>query len=187
MGPSAEHKAWAGILRARAGESARVHYHHDEAEERSIAIFSGQVRDDWIGATIGLMDINQSRKKGVEINTEVVMERRGSNELVGNILSTIAFFSMKNGWQICPDMVFKSMVSMYMPETRLPHVMFVPIFRWNDLSTVRVESKTIYPLLGIPISQSELDLHVAQGPEALLSKLEAASADVNDWQRLPVT
>lgn len=181
--PPSEHKSWVAILRTRTGDAGRVLIYGDDSEQHKIAVYTGKIGSEWIGATVGLMDVEQSRNLGIEIPTEILMERRGADEYLGNILSTVAFFAMKDGWKIAPDVIFENMVSMYLPQTHLPHVMFVPIFRWDDMSRATVGSKTIYPLLAIPISQAESELVSRSGPDALTSQFEEKQVDITDWER----
>lgn len=181
--PSPEQKSWVGILRTRTADAGHVTMYGDVSEQHRVAVYTGRIGSEWIGATVGLMDVDQSGNPEVEIHTEILMERRGSAEYLGNILSTIAFFAMKNGWKIAPDIIFENMVSMYLPQTHLPHVMFVPVFRWDDMSKAIVASKVIYPLLTIPISQAESELVARDGPGALMSRLAERKSDVMDWER----
>ena len=184
--PPPEHKAWWRLLRERAGSESKVHTFLDETRGHRIDVLSGRIGDDHLAATIGLMALDQSRTPGVRIHTEILMERAGTGDLVDNVVSTLAFCAIKDGWQVAPDCIFPGVVAMYDASTGLPHVMFVPIFRWNDMSRVEVGALTIHPLLAIPVSEAEARLVEREGGDALLSRLEDRAVDVNDWHRRSV-
>ncbi|MEQ5834935.1 suppressor of fused domain protein [Marinobacter sp. NFXS9] len=183
MAPSSEHKAWAGILREKIPEGARVHNYKDEGENHSITIFSGHIDDEYFASTVGLMDLEQRTHQGVSITTEVLIERRGSDQWLGNLASTVAFFVMKDGWSIAPGIIFERMLEVYEPRTPLPHLFFVPIFQWDDMSRVSVGTHTLFPLLAVPISEGESQLVAKRGAQALENRWERLKTDVFDWSR----
>jgi hypothetical protein len=185
-----EHKAWARLLRSRAANGVGFRTFWDEPRQFSIDVFTGRFDVEeggqHLAATIGLMDIVQAEASVGPICTEVLVERGDSGEFVDNVVSTIAFCAIKDAWKVMPGRVFPDVVRMYVPDTGLPHVMFVPIFRWDDMGRVAVEGKTIYPLLAVPISEAELRFREASGYEALMDCWEAAGTPVDDWQRASV-
>lgn len=178
------HKQWAQHLRATIGDVCAVTSYLDEAEENRIHIFTSQNKEGVVAATVGLMDINQSRQPGKEIYSEVLMDQRGHDERIANILSTIAFYIRKDGWKIAPGVIFESMVEMFVPETRLPHVMFVSPFQWDGMSRVLLGNRTIHPLLAIPISEAESEVAKRNQGRDLEDLWERQSVDFFDWGRV---
>lgn len=177
------HKLWAQYLRAAVGGACAVTSYLDEPEENRIHIFSSQNSEGIVAATVGLMGINQSRQVGKEIYSEVIMDQRGYDERIGNILSTIAFYVIKDGWKIAPGVIFESMVEMFVPETELPHVMFTSPFRWDRKTRVLLGEKTVYPLVAVPISEAESEIAAKNQGRDLEELWERQSVDVLDWGR----
>jgi len=181
--PSSEHKSWASLLREKVPSDARVHTYWDEGEHHSIAVFSGRIDQDYFASTIGLMDVEQRKHGGESICTEILIERRGTDQWLGNLASSVAFFVIKDGWKIAPGVIFERMLEIYDPGATLPHLMFVPIFQWSDMSRVSVGFRTIFPLLAVPISEGESRLVAKRGSQALEQRWEALDTDIFDWSR----
>lgn len=177
------HKLWAQHLRAAVGGKCAVTSYLDEPEENHIHIFSSQNSKGIVAATLGLMGINQSQEFGKEIYSEVIMDQRGYDERIGNILSTIAFYVIKDGWKIAPGVIFESMVEMFVPNTELPHVMFASPFRWDRKTGILLGERTVYPLVAVPISKAESEIAAKNQGRDLEELWERQSIDVLDWER----
>jgi hypothetical protein len=161
-----------------------VTIHADEDEKHRIAIFTSKNAEGIVGASIGLMDRNQSRNPAVQVFTEVLMDARGENSIIGNVLGTIGCYIIKNGWKAGPGVVFEKMIDMYAPDLAVKHVLFTPPFQWKDgMTKVQLSKKTIYPLLAVPITDAERAYAASKGAEALEERWERDHTDVLDWQR----
>jgi len=180
---SNDHKEWAKHMRHLVGGDASVFSFYDDTNENKIHIFKSSNSDGVVAATVGLMDINQSRRDGIEIYSEIIMEQHGHDERISNMLSTIAFYIIKNGWKAAPGVIFESMVEMYVPETKLPHVMFTAPFQWNNMSKITLSERTIYPLVAVPISEAESKIASTNAGKDLESLWEQQSIDVLNWDR----
>ena len=183
MTPSTEHKIWAGILREKIPDGAQIHNYWDENETHNIAVFTGNIGEEYFASTIGLMDIEQKKHEGISVCTEILIERRGSDQWLGNIASTVAFYALKDNWRISPGVIFERMLEIYNPKAALPHLMFVPIFQWDDMSRVTVGTRNIFPLLAVPISDGESQMVAKSGAESLQDRWQALNTDVFDWSR----
>ncbi|MBE0465508.1 suppressor of fused domain protein [Halomonas colorata] len=183
MALSSEHKAWANILREKIPVGVRVHNYWDDDESHSNAIFSGHIGEEHFASTIGLMKVEQQSHQETSVTTEVLIGRRGTDQWLGNLASTVAFFALKDGWRIAPGIIFERILELYDPNTSLPHLMFVPIFQWDDMNRVTVGKQTIFPLLAVPISEEELQLVAKRGSQTLENRWEALKTDVFDWSR----
>jgi len=177
------YKYWAKHLRSLVGGECAVTAYYDEPEQNEIDIFTSVNSEGILASTIGLMDYDQSRNTRVEIHSEIIMDRRGKDERIANILSTIAFYVIKDGWKIAPGVVFEEMVKMYIPESKLPHVMFVAPFQWSDMSKVVLSNKTIFPLIAVPISEQESRMAASNNGLDLETLWQERSIDVLDWER----
>jgi len=184
MHASPEYQQWFDHLSGLVGGETSVHAYRDDSEENSINIFRSVNAEGSLFATIGLMEIDQSKNPALRVASEVLMDCRGNDENVGNILSTIAFFIMKNGWRIAPRVVFEDLVAMYFPGHHLPHVMFVSPFQWRtEMTKVEVVGKFIYPLVAIPISEAERTFSASHPDRALEHLWESKHIDVLNWAR----
>lgn len=178
---SPDHKAWANTLRQRLGGDCEVVAYHDDADQQRIHVFTSRNGEGQVAASVGLMDAVMRSVQGQEIRTEVLMDQRGHDPRLQNILSTICFHVFKNGWKLAPGVIFEHWVSMYIPETGLPHVMFVAPWQFEDFSRVALTGRTIFPLVAVPISAAEADF-VSSGGD-LEALWERQGTDVLDWTR----
>lgn len=181
--PTSAHSSWAIHLRQLVGGEIAVNVYYDELKEYSIPILTSENYEGIVAATIGLMDIDQSKKSKNNIFTEIIMDQRGHDERISNILATIAFYIIKDGWTVAPGTIFGSIAVMNIPETKLPLIYFTSPFQWDTISSVTLPGKTIYPLLAIPISEEEYKLAAANSGLVLENLWEKYSVDVLNWNR----
>ena len=178
------HKNWAQHLKLLLGGECTVHNFYDESEKNNVHIFRSINEEGIFVATVGLMEINQSKNKDIELFTEIIMDQRGYDERIENVLSTIAFYILKDGWRVAPGVVFEQMVEMYFPNHPLPHVMFVPPFQWEtEMTSVKLETKLIYPLMAVPISEAERQFAAKNEGQDLESLWTSNATDVLNWSR----
>jgi hypothetical protein len=177
------HKEWANLMRSLVGGNCSVKAYYDEPEEHRIHIFASTSEEGVIAATVGLMDIALRSRTGEEIHAEVIMDQRGHDPRLAQILSTIAFYVMKDGWKLAPGVVFEEMVRMYIPDTKLPHVVFVAPWQFDSSSRVALSDRTIYPLVAVPISEAESRLARTDAGRELEETWQRKSVDVLNWTR----
>jgi antitoxin YqcF len=179
-----EFKRWVDHLKRKVPGQLHVVAYYDDKKRHSIDIFTSQNANGVVAATIGLMDVSQSRKPGIDLFTELLMDVRGGNRYLCNILSTVSFFILKDGWKVAPGVVFEKMVSMYMPRSRMKHVLFMPPYQWDEgMTRVDLVSRTICPLLGVPITDDEMTFVKDRGADALQQRWSETGTDVLDWKR----
>jgi hypothetical protein len=181
--PSDNQKAWVVHLRNLIGGDISVHVYYDESEEHSIPIFTSTNDEGTVCATLGLMEIDQSHNPDVQIHSEIILDKRGNYEGVANVLSTLAFYIIKNGWRVAPGVVFKDIMKTYFPETNLPHLYFTTSFQWPAMSKVELPEGKIYPLVAIPISESEDKMASEKNGQALEDMWAKENVDVLNWNR----
>lgn len=175
------------------GVNSEVFAYYDENETHSIDILScNDPTDSGVKfySTIGLSGypnpINRTDGSASDIPVELLMAGYKEYEQVPNILSTAAFFIIKNKWNCQPGTVLETIVSDYY-RSDMKHIMFMPPFLWEDkLSCVKIDNRNIYPLLLIPISDKELDYKNKYGTDALETLFENEAIDIFDIKRKSV-
>lgn len=180
-----EHRLWAQHMRDSTPEGqVAVTLHTDEAEEQTIAIFSARNVDGVVAATVGLMDYDVGDDPNDPVFAEIIVDARGDAAWVAEIVATIAFHVMKDGWKPAPGVIFERAIEMYSPELQVKHVMFVPPIQWEDeMDAVELDEKLVHPLLAVPITESEAAFVRAHGSDALEDLWARAEVDVFDWSR----
>jgi hypothetical protein len=180
-----EYKLWAKRLHASIpGGTFEVTRHADESESTFLDVFSSRTSPGVVVATIGVMEVNLSSHACSPLFSEIIMDSRDYNMHVANLAATLGFYVVKDGWCPSPGTVFENMIEMYLPELTVKHIMFVPPFQWKSgMSEVDLGSKTIYPVLGVPISDREYQFVEEHGSESLEDLWEEANCDVLDWFR----
>ena len=185
MSVPVNHKKWAQYLRTLLGGECAVHNFYDESEENSVHIFTSINDEGIVAATVGLMETDQSKNKDIHLFAEILMDQRGHDQGIENVLSTIAFYILKDGWRIAQGVVFEQMLEIHFPNHPLPHVMFIPPFQWEtgEMTSVQLETKRIYPLLAVPISEAERQFATKNEDRALESLWMSNATDVLHWSR----
>lgn len=108
-------------------------------------------------------------------------------EFFPNMLSTIAFYTVRNEWFCSPGAVLQGAISMYDDSLSVKHLLFTPPFLWEDnLETVELETKKVTWLMAVPISEEERTYCVEHGSEALEELLEKNEIDICDLRRKSV-
>ena len=136
--------------------------------------------------TIGLSDYQNIIEMGdgnKNIPVEFIMAGYKEYDEIPNILSTCGFYLLKDKWNCQPGSVFMSMVDFYY-EKEMRHIMFVPPFLWEEkLEPLKLENKTVYWLLAIPISEAELQYRNKNGFDALQELFEESGINIFDLDR----
>jgi antitoxin YqcF len=170
------------------GDDIDVVCYDDESGENEIDIYTNKSEDGTVASTIGLMEIDQSVDPKMKIYAEILMDDQDSNEFLSSILSTIAFFIMKEKWKIAPGVILKNVIEMYIPDLNVKHVMFIAPFQWDDdmLEVHLSTKKIVYPLLAVPITERESKFVIENGSEALEKIWIEKDCDILNWKRKEV-
>src|SRR5262245_22901969 len=108
-------------------------------------------------------------------------------EAFGLVLGTTAFCIIRSGRIVHPGSVLEDAVSVYIPESPLPHMYFTAPFLWEtELRATQLDTKKVAWLLAFPISQTELELLRAKGDSALEDEFEKHNIDMFDLYRRSV-
>lgn len=130
-------------------------------------------------ASIGLSDYSVGDKK-----YELMISGYSAQDKVGNILSTSAFFCIKDQWKVSEGVVFEKLVEMYYPDSEMKHIYFTTPYLWEDkLEDFMVQNEEVHFLLAIPISEPEFELFKQKGSDALETLLEENEIDIFDINR----
>ena len=180
----ADRQHWYEHLCRFGGADASVHGYTESGGTRSVEVFRASSDSGTLLATIGLMDIDQSPLPSATVFSEILMDSRGREEKLGSILGTIGLNVLKHRVRIAPGVIFERAIDVYLPQHPLPHAMLVAPFQWKEgMTKVQLSGKTIYPLVAVPISESERIFATEQSPRALEQLWESRQVDVLDWSR----
>lgn len=186
---SEENRAIARRMAATFGGTPRVQNFLDEDEKSSIDILICADRPEegsYSFGTIGLSDCPvPERLIDPALGAEIV--GISTEEEFANVLATACFAVINEGWIAEPGRVFPGIVSMHIEDVTVPNLMFVEPFRWeDDLKSQPMKTKTVAWVLGLPITDEEMEFVREHGAEALEDKLEQANVDIEDLRRSSV-
>ncbi len=183
-----DHRHWVMYLQTMVtGDEMKVTRYWDETEEHHIDLFTARKTEGILAATVGVMDVNQSNNPNTPVHTEILMDIRGQNEIINNILSTVGLYMIKNQWKAAPGIVFENMVEMYVPEVNVKHIVFIVPFQWKSgMGKVPAGNRTIYPLLAVSITDNEKNYIQSNGIDALGNLWAVNGCDVLNLERLGV-
>jgi hypothetical protein len=170
------------------GGKPRVVAHWDEPEEHSVDIAiceNATSRGLTSYSTVNLSDTPLMHKgREYPVRIELVGACKGKVEKFANVLSTAAFFVMKEKWFCRPGVVFETLVGMYKLSKTLEHLYFTAPSQWPELNkTLKLKTKKVTWLWAIPISEAESRYIAEHGDEKFESLLEESDADVFDIRR----
>jgi hypothetical protein len=168
------------------GVDSKVVRYGDDSNDKSIFILECPDPTDekvMFYSTIGLMDFPTD-----SIKYEILLTGYASFECAGNILSSTAFFVIKDNWKIGNGVVFETLVEMFLPNNKdMKHVLFTSPFLWEDkLEEFKVKNEEVLFLLAVPISDAELQYKNQNGLSALESIFEEKNVDIFDLDRVSV-
>lgn len=111
---------------------------------------------------------------------------RSSVSKFANILATAAFDVM-DGEFVFPDRIFRDVVSMYVPDSEMKHLVFMTPYLWgSNLRQFDADGRTVAWLQAVPISDGELEYARRHQVRGLLDLMEEREVDVTDFDRAPV-
>ena len=191
---TSENKELAKYITAIVGINRTVQRYWDDNNSSFLDIFTCDDPTDLnvkFYGTIGLSDypneIEMKNKEQKNIPVEFLISGYKKFEKIPNILSTSGFYLSKDKWTCQPGSVFMRIVEMYYKNLEMKHVFFTSPFLWeNKLESLKLETKTVNWLLGIPISDAELNYRNENGVDALERLFEEKGVDVFDLERISV-
>ncbi|KAA0542571.1 suppressor of fused domain protein [Bacillus sp. BGMRC 2118] len=134
-------------------------------------------------STLGLSEYSiDYEEKGIPLRIELV----GASyfEHFPNILATCAFNIINSEFNCSIGTIYKDVINMYLPESSMKHILFLPPFLWEDkLQTINFETKKVSWLMAIPISEEEMKYADKNGIESLEKLFEENQINVFDLER----
>lgn len=183
-----DYKVIAKYLRNTIGKKASISQYYDKNEEKSVYIMTiNDVLEDGINfySTIGTSDYSINKSvDGLPLRVELMFTGESSEPKVPNMLSSCAFCIMDSNYNCYPGAIFYNIISSYIKNTDMKHIIFIEPFFWEDkLENLKFKDKIITWLLAIPISETECIYAEKNGFEALEELFEDYDIDVFDLNR----
>ena len=136
-------------------------------------------------STIGLCEYNiglQIEKKPLRV--ELIIAIDNNQERVADILATCAFCIINSHYKCMPGVIFNDVISYYIEDSDMKHVLFVQPFLWEDsYCGLTLNDKTIEWLLAVPISEGEYKYAEKYGSDALEELFEKYNIDIFNLYR----
>ncbi len=163
----------------------RVFRHYDPSSEMSIDILTEQdtpKTGTLSCATLGMMHYPVGlRESEKPLRFELAGACKGPNENFPDLLSRCAIAVMGTKIRCFDGAVFPDIVRTYIPESRLPHLLFTEFSFWDkQLEAVAFEPFNVRWLTAIFLSDEESDYCAQHGVISLLSLFEEQKADLSD-------
>lgn len=165
------------------GGTPQFSKYYDKNESSSVYIMTiKDVPDEGVNfySTIGTSEYSIGLKvNNLHLRVELMFAIDKKQEEVANILATSAFCIINSGFKCYPGVIFNDVISSYIKDSDMKHVMFVQPFIWEDsFSELRINDKVIEWLLAVPISEKECRYADEYGSEALEELFEEHQIDI---------
>ena len=108
-------------------------------------------------STVGLHGV-RNEMDGNDVRVEVAGVASAMKREFANLISTAAFYVMKDRWLAAPGVVFPYLLDEYELSTSLRHLIWFEPFPWPQLSSLELDEQTVHWLVGVAISDSEREL-----------------------------
>ena len=133
-----DYKVIAKYLRDVIGMKANVKKYYDKNENKSVYIMTiNDVLEDGINfySTIGTSDYSLNKYvEGLPLRVELMFTAEAVEAKVPNMLDSCAFCIMNSNYKCYPGAIFHNIISSYIKDTDMKHVMFVePFFGMTNL------------------------------------------------------
>ena len=143
-------------------------------------------------ATLGVCLYHKpSLKPGEDVAVEFIGVEHESSDIVRGILSSCAYGVM-DGMPASPFTCWGDMLPIYIPESKLKHVLFLPPYLWGEeLLVSTFENITVFYLLVCPLSDGETNFLLkfhdnSIGAKTLIQEVEKAEKNIFDFNRDPI-
>jgi hypothetical protein len=180
--------AVAKAVRDAVGGHPAVQRYYDEAEANWVDIMRWPDRPTLEMVTYSTLSLHLAPNvlEREDIRVEIAGVAPKSASRFENLLSTAAFFVMKDHWLCAPGVVFPDLIPRYCPElsSTLQHLLFMEPFPWSHLSSVDVGADLqVHWLFAMPISEAERVFLLKNGYNKLEALFESADVQYMDLAR----
>ena len=169
------------------GRKPRVIRHWDERENYSIHVAqceNSPIEGITAVGTAGLSDHDLGMGP---VRVELIGAFPAAFEDGPNVAATCAFNAFKDGAPTRPDAIHPHVLSLYLREPTLPHIMMVDPFLWhNGPATLTCDDFQIAWIMMIPISETERLFAERCGPDPLTALFEKHQIDIYNLSRASV-
>jgi hypothetical protein len=163
------------------GISSKVIGYADETNTTGIDILSCVDPIDENVIFYGTIALNEQASHN---EYEILMASYTKNKYIPNILSTCAFYIIKNKWKTKWGNVFEKIVEEYYPKSAIKHLYFTIPYIWEEkLEGFKVKEKSVKFLFAVGITDSELEYINKNGYKEFENRLEENNVDVFDIKR----
>ena len=175
------------FVRSKLGTDTRVVRFADDGEKNDVFIVSGRdcpVKGVTSYGSVGLANCIQ-HSGSTPVNVELLGACAAALLQFDNLVASCVFESMKNGANIAYGSFIENILDQYRLSSTLRHVTFVAPILWDGLDKAVVGEKTVYWLLMLLLSDSELTFLKQNGIDALEKVFEKMQIDIFDINRAP--
>ena len=139
-------------------------------------------------ATIGLSDTAlQNGDRPFTARIELLMVGRDNEPEIGTVIGSAAIMIANQKRMVYPGAIIVDALSPYIENTTTPHIYLTAPFLWDKadkpIDKLRVRDHDVYWLLGIPATDKEYELLMAEGDDVLEDLYASASIDISDVRR----
>ena len=163
-----------------------VNRYNNQTKEKQIDIMccrETKYADTNVYATIGLNEMDGGViSDGISVRIELISIALSNFEYMGNIISSVAYEIMDNGSFNYGD-VIQNVVSAYVPDTQLKHVVLLSPVYWRDYAPLVEGNVSVSWLMLVPISDKEMEFIQANGIKAFETKLANSAFEILDLKR----
>lgn len=158
----------AAAFGAMGGDRRVRRFHHgDTPHHMDILRCDAAPISGWSSYSTLNLHLSPNRVNGHDIRVELAGVADTELDTFADVLATAAFQIMVDGWTAAPGVVFADIVAEHVPETTVPHLVWVPPSPWDDLHSVTVPGDIdVKWLLAFPITESERVLIGNEGFDA---------------------
>lgn len=175
---------WAHYLHDIVPSTARqIHRYGDDAHGLVIDVFHSEHDGRDFAASVGLLLLDQGNGEW-PLHVELMMDARGHQSSIDDLVASLALHILRAGDKLAPGTVFEDLFACFNPGLTLQHLVLIDPIGWDDHFTkVTLEGQVVFPLMMVPISESECRFIEQQGLDAFEERVNTAHADLLDWQR----
>lgn len=167
----------------------KIHIYDDDKKLISIPIMSAQDQPRaglTTFATIGLSASDNVLRGATLASVEFIGVCFSEFEEFPNAIAAAAFSLIRSGWGCAPGIILPGALKIH-GCTGMTDLYFLPPIFWGDsFDAISLEDRLVAWLMAVPITSSEREFAVKNGPLELEKLLEAGKVDIANLERKSV-